>query len=461
MSPEAARSPTSDLRRAVLEFPDALALDDGARRLSYRELGAAVSGLAGALGARLAAGARVGVLTARDANGTLAVHAAMAAGLVAVPLPSAGPPDRARAMLDDCGATLVIADSVHRRQAEALGRAVLNVDAREAAPLRAVDEDALGYLLYTSGSTGQPKGVAWDHRGAAAFPRWAVSRLSLGVGDRIAAVAPLSFDLSTFDLFAALGAGASVLFPPREALLFPRTLAGWLAEQRPTVLYAVPTLYRQLLDADADLSSLRAAIFAGEVFPMADLARLRARLPEAVLENFYGPTETNVCTAHRVGDVQPDDPPLPIGELLPHFSALGPAGEQRGELVLEGEVMRGYWDELDGARRHATGDIVSRGPDGYRFHGRRDRMVKVRGHRVELGEVEHALRGHPDVSEVAVVLRDGALVAVYAADPDPGARGLRVHASSRLPAYMHPSVFTRVPQLPRTATGKVALSELP
>ncbi|MFK7986355.1 MAG: amino acid adenylation domain-containing protein [Sandaracinaceae bacterium] len=460
MSREAARSPTSDLRRAVLEHPDVLALDDGVRRLSYGELGEAVEGLAGALKGHLPAGARVGVLTARDANGTVAFHAAMAAGLVAVPLPSGGPPDRARAMLDDCGAGLVIVDAAHRRHAEALERAVLNVDARRSVMRESVDETALAYLLYTSGSTGQPKGVAWDHRGAVSFPRWAASRLSLEVGDRIAAVAPLGFDLSTFDLFAALGAGATVLFPPREALLFPRSLADWIAERRPTVIYAVPTLYRQLLDAGADLSSLRAALFAGEVFPMPDLTRLRACLPDAVLENFYGPTETNVCMAHRVGKVEPGDPPLPIGEVLPHFTVVSPDGDARGELVLEGEVMRGYWGALGETRRHATGDLVSRGPGGFRFHGRQDRMVKVRGHRVELGEVEHALASHPDVQEVSVVLREGALYAVYVADPDPGARGLRVHASRRLPAYMHPSAFSRVPQLPRTSTGKVAISEL-
>ena len=252
-------------------------------------------------------------------------------------------------------------------------------------------------------------------------------------------------------------AGAHVLHPPHEASLFPATLAAWIAEHRPTVMYAVPTLWTRLLEHHADLSSLRAIVFAGEVFPVPALAALMEAHPGARYENFYGPTETNVCTAHRVTALGADDPPIPIGEVLPHLRG----HLDGGELVIEGEaVMCGYWGEPLSAppRRHATGDLVTEEGGVLRFHGRRDRMVKVRGHRVELGEVEHALAQHPGVVECAVVPRGESLAAYFVGDAD--ARAIRLHCAALLPPYMIPTELHRLDALPRTETGKVALTAL-
>ncbi|HBQ13413.1 MAG TPA: D-alanine--poly(phosphoribitol) ligase, partial [Myxococcales bacterium] len=403
--------------------------------------------------------ARVGLLAGRDAAASAAFHGILAAGCVTVPLSGNTPVARMAATLADAGAEVVLHDAAHARLAGRLeGVRAVALEPLPDAPLDpAPGSDDLAYILYTSGSTGRPKGVTWDHRGALAFPRWAAARLDLGPDDRVAAVAPLSFDLSTFDLFAVVEAGAHTIYAPREALLFPATLAAWIAERRPTVMYAVPTLWTRLLEQRADLSSLRAVVFAGEVFPVPALAALMRAFPTARYENWYGPTETNVCAAHRVVALAPDDPPIPIGRVPSHLSGR----VEDGELVIEGEaVMCGYWGEAMSPppRRHATGDLVREKGGALHFHGRRDRQVKVRGHRVELGEVEHAIGQHPGVSECAVVLDGEGLAAYYAGDAD--ARALRLHCAARLPSPMVPTALHRVESLPRTDTGKVALASL-
>lgn len=470
---------------AAREHGARCAIEDAAGSATYGELAARIAAVADALGAvGVARGERVALLAARGVESSVAFHGVMARGAACVPLAPGGPAERARQVLESAGARAILCDATHERAARALAgesASVLRIPA--ASPGAARRELALGagddlaYLLYTSGSTGAPKGVAYDHGAASLFPAWARERFALRPGDRVGAVAPLHFDLSTFDLFAALGAGATVVVPPHEALLFPATLARWLIEREITVLYAVPSLWAGLVRhgrlAEGALCSLRAILFAGEAFPPEPLAALSRLAPGAILENLYGPTETNVCTAYRLPRApREDDPPLPIGDPLPFFAAAleAPDAHGVGELVIEGPgVMRGYWGTELAApgdrRRYATGDYASWREDGaLAFHGRRDRMVKVRGHRVELGEVEHALARCAGVREAAVIAieRDGelALRAFYVGDPDLGARALRTALADRVPAYMLPGEIVGVSALPRTSTGKIALTEL-
>jgi len=448
---------TDDLFDAVSTHGQRVALDAWDAKLDYAALGKEVRRVAGALAEITAPGDRVAVLAARSAAATVAFHGVLGAGAVCVPVHAGSPPARVAKILELTGAELLLHDGSHARTAAKLPQVTKRLlDDLKGDALRAPTSAQLAYVLTTSGSTGAPKGVAYDHAAATVFPRWAREELALAPGDRVAALAPLAFDLATFDLFAVLSAGATVCVPPHEALLFPAALAEWFACERIDVAYAVPSLWTRLTAAGADLTSLRAAIFAGEVYPIPELRALARAAPEARLLNFYGPTETNVCTAHEVHRPIPDEP-LPIGRLLPGFEArLEHEVEGVGELVVSGPgVMAGYWPPQGRARTHATGDYVSLGPEGFRFHGRRDRMVKLRGHRVELGEVEHALAPH--VSEVAVIVDGEVLRAYYVGDARPAR--LKATLSRALPAYMLPELERR-DALPRTPNGKVDLRAL-
>ena len=351
-------------------------------------------------------------------------------------------------------------------------------------------EDDLAYILYTSGSTGEPKGVMLTHRNCRVFTDWASETFGLTARDRVANQAPFHFDLSTFDLFATAHAGAA-LYPvsPRIAS-FPAAVAMRWVQDRLSVWYCTPSslvlmLTRGGLDKH-ELSALRVLLFAGEVFPNKYLRQLMALAPQARYANLYGPTETNVCTWLDVTRPPEGETPVPIGRACPYDEALVlddalrpvPAGGV-GDLWIRGaSVMQGYWgkpertalslqtlDITPGIRDKAyrTGDLVRVGADGnLEFLGRRDHQVKTRGYRVELGEIETRLASHPAVDEAVVVaIPDdevtNRLKAVVVAKPDAivGADELKQHCAATLPRYMVPETVEFRAQLPRTSSGKV------
>jgi amino acid adenylation domain-containing protein len=357
-------------------------------------------------------------------------------------------------------------------------------------PTRQIDVDVLdqdlAYILYTSGSTGEPKGVSLTHRNAMAFVTWAAEEFDVGPSDRLSSHAPFHFDLSVFDLFAAAhGAAAVVLVPPR-ASVFPLEVARFLREQNITVWYSVPSILTAMTTHAAvealDAPDLRTLLFAGEVFPTKHLRRLMALLPHVRFANLYGPTETNVCTWYEVPPL-PEDlvADIPIGRPITNDEVriLGEDGRpvapgEPGELVVRGAtVMRGYWADPERTERslvpdpcggafpdpvYRTGDIVREDPDGnLRYLGRRDAQIKSRGYRIELGEIETALISHPMVRECAVVAVPDELITnrikafiVGCADE----RELVRFCGQRIPKYMIPQAFEFRDDLPKTSTGK-------
>ena len=355
------------------------------------------------------------------------------------------------------------------------------------------DPDDLAYILFTSGSTGQPKGVMLSHANAFTFLEWCQDALGpWNQDDRFASHAPFHFDLSVFDLFVSCRNAATMVLIGENLAKEPEPLGEFLSTRRISVWYSAPSILTLLsrhggLDRP-DRTAPRLVLFAGEVFPIAPLRRLRQLWPQAELWNLYGPTETNVCTALRIPEVIDDHrtSPYPIGSVCPPLQArvVNEAGEDLptgslGELVIAGPgVMRGYFGQEEltarafftdaqGSHWYRTGDlVVDNGAGCYQFHGRRDRMVKKRGYRIELGEIESALYRHEGVDRAAVVSRaddsEVSIAAFIALKPDQKRSiiAMKRHCTVYLPNYMVPDTITFLNSLPLTSTDKVDYQRL-
>ncbi|PRP93390.1 Tyrocidine synthase 3 [Enhygromyxa salina] len=474
--------------RAARETPHAIAVDAPDGQLSYAELDDQAARLAGALSAAgVEVGDRVALWLAKSTRAVVAMQAALRLGAVYVPIDPDSPGARARKIIVDCDARCLVTDPGRSSPLRAEDPAITSIgsddpgaiayeDALATDPLnepRALDPERLAYILYTSGSTGTPKGVSLSHRAALAFVHWAHETLAASPDDHFSSHAPFHFDLSILDLYVAFSARARVCLIPEGLAYAPRQLVEFIRKHGITVWYSVPSAlimmmeHGGLLELDEPPSRV---VFAGEPFPIKHLRRLRARFSSVRLLNFYGPTETNVCTFHEVLDIDPSRvSPVPIGRACCGDEAWAVTAEgararvgESGELMVRGPTtMTGYWGHPPlGDRAHATGDIVRVVEDGvYEYLGRRDHMVKVRGMRIEIGEIESALLEHPALRHVAVVVVGtglaARLVAFVCADTRVSLIGVKGHCAQRLPRYMVIDEVRTVDALPRTGNGKI------
>jgi acyl-coenzyme A synthetase/AMP-(fatty) acid ligase len=331
-----------------------------------------------------------------------------------------------------------------------------------------------------------------SHQNALTFVEWCAEKFHMTADDRVSNHAPLHFDLSVFDVYNAMEAGATVYLVTEELALFPTSLAKFIEEQKITVWYSVPSALMLLL-LHANLTAekiphLRTILFAGEVFPMKYLRQLAELLPNVDLFNLYGPTETNVCTYYKVERERLATlDKLPIGIACENTEVFAVSDQDQivttpgegGELYVRGPaVTYGYWADAEKTAKmvvpnrfqpnfnenmYRTGDLVTLAEDGnYYFQGRRDSQIKSRGYRIELGEIESALLSHPNVREAAAVAIPDDLVgnrikAVVAAHQD---RELKVaelqqFCGTRIPKYMIPEQIEFCESLPKTSTGKI------
>ena len=502
--------------RGAERHPDHIAIQFGDERLTYGQLASESLRLAHVLKEHgLQKGDRVGIYTKKSLEAIVAVHGIMLAGGAYVPLDPFAPTARISFVVRDCDIRILISREGKLPQLEEVARSAENLhtviglsqdpglslralgwqEVRAASP-NAVDftgltEFDLAYILYTSGSTGDPKGIMHSHRSGLSFAEWAAYTYGLGSSDRVSNHAPLHFDLSTFDFFAGSVAGATTVIIPESITKFPASLSKLIQDVGITVWYSVPFALTQMLIYgnldERDLSSLRWVLFAGEPFPTKHLRRLMERLPNARFSNMYGPTETNVCTYYDVAPLPEDsNDPIPIGRPCANIETLvmdsNDQPTQPGEvgelLVRGGTVMKGYWGQPKWTERgfyrrsalgyleesfYRTGDLVRLLQDGnYAYLGRKDRQIKSRGYRVELDEIEVLLLEHPSVNEVAayavpdgegsnviestVVVTEGALIDVPS---------LLNHLAERLPSYALPAKLTFADEFPRTSTGKI------
>ena len=490
------------LSRSAEATPDAPALRAGGREVDYRQLDEMANQAAAALAASgVKAGDRVGVWLDKSAATVASMQGALRLGAAYVPVDPLSPPVRAAAILSDCAVAAVVtsperAASLAGTEAAA-ARCLPVADtggglsfagaAPSPAPRRtsAGSENDLAYILYTSGSTGRPKGVCISHLNALAFIDWSVGLVAAAPSDRFSSHAPFHFDLSVLDLYAAFSVGACVSVVPEAGAYSPKHLVSFLTGERITIWYSVPSALILMMEHGSMLAiedlPLRHLLFAGEPFPIRHVRALRERWPELPLHNLYGPTETNVCTAYTVGAIEPDRArPVPIGSAtcgdrvwaVTEDGREAGVGEE-GELLVTGPtVMLGYWGHPpQGDRPYPTGDLVRRLDDiNFDYLGRRDHMLKVRGHRIEAGEVESCLLLHAGVGEAAVVVTGEGLSATLVAflaqkDATAGERrpsliAIKQHCADRLPRSMIPDQVRWLPSLPRTGNGKVDRLEL-
>jgi len=470
---------------------------------SYGRLLSEANHVAEALEERLGEGPkRVGLLFGGRPAMPAAVLGTLKAGGTYVPLDPGTPAHRLAFQLADARCDVLVTDGLEAALAGELtarGLPLLDLDRaprgraprkRAAAGPIAAARDDLAYVLYTSGSTGVPKGALQSHENVLHFMRCYVGNLGITADDRLSLLSTYAFDAGVMDLFAALLSGAA-LCPwdlRRDGL---EGLAAWIAGAGVTVLHATPTLFRRLVAArrDADFSRVRWVVLGGEEANRADFELYREAFPEGCrLVNGYGPTESSVSLQHVLhhGSLVVR-PKLPIGLPVDDTEArlLDESGRPAapgtvGEIVLRSRHLAiGYWERPEptaaafhpdpegGDRRlYRTGDLGRELPDGtLEFVGRRDTQVKLHGVRVELGEIEAVLAMHPSVGEAAVTPSGGApaLVAyvVPAGGPAASPRELARFLAERLPSPMLPSAYVVLQRLPRTPNGKVDRAALP
>jgi amino acid adenylation domain-containing protein len=494
---QSCRTLNTFLSEAAARWPEHPALSDGTSQLSWADLEQMSVRVAAALvlhGAR--PGDRVALCAPKSARIIASLHGVLKAGCVCVPIDPASPGARAEAVLADCSPVAIIGsgESLSNLKSPSTSIRICVTEGIEGATswqevmataivsdCVRVEPSDLAYLLYTSGSTGQPKGVMLSHENVSAFAVWAAVEFGLSPQDRVASVAPLHFDLSTFDIYSTAWSGASLYIPPALHLSFPTRLTAWLEERKISIMYTVPSLLAMIGergDVKARvLDQLRLLLFAGEVCPPRLLSTLLDLFPRVEFANLYGPTETNVCTYERIDREHWDRvTPISIGVPCQGTRALliddagNPVGAKgvAGELLIAGPtVALGYWNDaaksdarfIDraGSRWCRTGDYAEFDSTGRLvFHGRRDHMVKIRGHRVELGDVESALLSHPSIAEAAVVAVDDVLVAfARPSGAEPSKEEIREHCAGRLPRYMVPAEVNLLPALPHGSTGKI------
>jgi amino acid adenylation domain-containing protein len=506
----------SPVRHFARTTPQHAAFSCNGAELSYSELDSASNQLANALIANgLQPGDRVGIYMHKSLELGVAIYGALKAGGIFVPLDPFMPNERLQFILDDC-------DIQHLISANALAPSLAKLSVTFAGWIYGVDaelelrtqgweqinelsddqpdvwivDQELAYIMYTSGSTGQPKGMMHSHHGSISYARWGAQHVGLTAADRVASHAPLHFDLSIFDFFSTAQSGATVVLVPEPVTKFAASWTEYIEKEQISVVFTVPYTLIEMLQRGAmdkrDLSSLRWLLFGGEPFPPKHLRALMEQLPDVRFTNVYGPAEAPSCTCYDLPAFpEPFDEPVPIGTVSVNSADLIIDEDDRecgigeaGELCIRSSTLtKGYWNRPDLNERvylfresfgpfpdvyFRTGDLVVRHDDGLlRFLGRKDRMVKTRGHRVELDEVEAALAAHDDVLEAAafVVPDDLGSKAILAAvkvrnmaSTEVG--GLLQHARTKLPGYAVPQQLFAMAEFPRTSSGKIDRKEI-
>jgi amino acid adenylation domain-containing protein len=488
--------------RTAGQRPDSTAVVLGSERWSYRDVAAYSNRLAQTLqAAGCRRGDRVAFVLPKCPRTIAAIIGILKAGGAYIPIDPASPSTRACAILQSAEPKVILTDGSGSHFLTGISSAttldVNNLPEFSSDPVQVSGEpEDMAYIMYTSGSTGVPKGVVITHANVTAFIEWAVQYFDLSAADRLSGHPPLHFDLSVFDIFGTFAAGAELHLPPGEINFSAQAATAFIRSSRLSQWFSVPSLMTYLAKFDAiafgDFPDLKRVLWCGEALPAPVLRHWMERLPHVRFTNLYGPTETTIASSHyTVEEIPSPTDEIPIGKPCPGETLLVlneqlrpvPPG-QIGDLFIAGcGLSRGYWrepakteaafllhtDESNSKQRiYKTGDLARMDASGLTyFIGRKDSQIKSRGYRIELGEIEAALNAIEELKESAVVAicSDGFENNLICCAYCPATTALapveiRSRLRSRLPVYMVPSRWKQFESLPRNANGKIDRTSL-
>ncbi len=511
---------TDILKNAAQSSPDGIAFRCGEDEFSYCELDRKTDQLAKYLiDSGVCKGDRVGIYMDRCIETSIAVYGIMKSGAAYVPLDPLAPHSRTLFLLRDCTIQHLITVKTQSKKISGLlasetglqsivgisidvcvptvsWNSIFEISLERCLPVKILESD-LAYIMYTSGSTGAPKGIMHTHHSGLTYAKLSSDLYGLHSGDKVANHAPLHFDISTFGYFSAPLASATTVIVPDAYTKLPASLSTLMEQEKISIWYSVPLALIQLLMNGVlekrDLTTLRWVLYGGENFAPKHVRSLMSYWPNATFCNVYGPAEVNQCTFYHIETPPSYDHQIPIGQvwantayhILDSTDRKVPQGAS-GELVVRAAtMMKGYWNNAALTEKsmykefvspsvenlyYRTGDLVEENENGdLLFLGRNDRQIKIRGYRVELDEVESVLSRHNEVKEAAVFLttKNGENEISAAVTVVTGSKttddSLIAFCKSYLPPYAIPGQVHLLRKFPRTSSGKIkrkALTEI-
>ena len=489
------------LEESAKKYPDKVAFDDDKSTVSFGGLMARARALGSVLAEKELARRPAAVFLPKGCDCITAFMGVVYAGGFYCPIDTAMPSERISMIFDTLKPSVIITSQKYSGKISTISENAEIVILEEAqhaeidsAALSAirrgmVDADPL-YVLFTSGSTGVPKGVLISHRGVIDYIEWVVSKFNIDNGHIFANQAPFYFDNSILDIYCTLKCGASTVILPQKKMMFPKDLIEYLNEKNVNIIFWVPSLLCNVADMRAlDVvrpKYLSKVLFCGEVMPNKQLNIWRKALPDALYANLYGPTEiTDVCTYYIVDREFSDDEPLPIGVPCENTRVLvlddngrEVASGESGELCIAGTCLAlGYYNDFERTSKvftqnplnssyeekiYHTGDIVKYNSCGELMYlSRKDFQIKHMGHRIELGEIETAMGSIPEVDSCACVYDDDRKqICVFFTGNMTDKPAIIAALKKRLQAYMIPARYFRLKALPHNLNGKVDRREL-